>query len=81
MSAIRERQELRLPYALIPTNLPGAFTTPAPPSNFDPRIASASSLIKHGFLWRRPGQGDDPALRGAWERLILHWRTEDYLVP
>jgi hypothetical protein len=81
MSAIRERLELRLPYALIPTNLAAAFTTPAPPSNFDPRTASASSLLKHGFLWRRPGKGDSPTLRGAWQRLIRHWRAEDYIIP
>ena len=74
MSAIRKLPELKLPFALIPTNLAGAFTSPTPPSNFDPRTASASSLVKHGFLWRRPGKGDSPALRSAWDRLIGHWK-------
>ena len=81
MSAIRKLPELKLPFALIPTNLAGAFTSPTPPSNFDPRTASASSLVKHGFLWRRPGKGDSPALRSAWDRLIGHWKPGDYLVP
>ena len=71
-----------MPYELIPTTLDGAFISPAPPADFDPNTASRASLIKHGFLWRRPGKDDDPALRAAWERAFSRpWRAEDRLVP
>ena len=71
-----------MPYELIPTTLPGAFISPAPPDDFDPNTASTAALIKHGFLWRRPQPGDDPVLRTAWERAFARrWRAEDRLVP
>jgi Peptidase A4 family len=77
-----EKPEIRVPYELVPTNLAGAFITPAPPADFDPNTASPAALIKHGFLWRRPGKGDDPVLRAAWERAFSRrWRAEDRLVP
>ena len=73
---------LRVPYELIPTTLDGAFISPAPPADFDPNTASRASLIKNGFLWRRPGKDDDPAVRAAWERAFSRpWRAEDRLVP
>jgi hypothetical protein len=74
--------ELRLPYELIPTALSGAFISPAPPDDFDPQTASPASLMRHGLLWRRPQQGDDPALRAAWERVFSRaWRAEDRIIP
>jgi hypothetical protein len=82
MSVPTEKPELRVPYKLIPTALPGAFITPAPPADFDPNTASPAALIKHGFLWRRPGKGDAPVLRAAWERVFSRrWRPEDRIVP
>jgi Peptidase A4 family/PASTA domain len=73
---------IRVPYKLVPTNLAGAFITPAPPADFDPNTESPDALIKHGFLWRRPGKEDDPILRAAWERVFSRrWRAEDRLVP
>jgi Peptidase A4 family len=77
-----EKPEIRVPYKLVPTNLAGAFLTPAPPADFDPNTASPAALIKHGFLWRRPGPGDAPVLRTAWERAFSRrWRAEDRLIP
>jgi hypothetical protein len=71
-----------VPYKLVPTSLAGAFITPEPPADFDPNTASPAALIKHGFLWRRPGKEDDPMLRAAWERVFSRrWRAEDRLVP
>jgi hypothetical protein len=73
---------IRVPYELVPTTLAGAFITPAPPDDFDPSTESPTALIKQGFLWRRPGQDDPPALRTAWERAFSRrWRAEDRLVP
>ena len=70
------------PYRLVPTNLPGAYATPAPPDDFDPRTASAVSLIKNGVPWRRPQPGDHPALTAAWERLLSRrWLSKDRIVP
>jgi hypothetical protein len=77
-----EKPEIRVPYTLVPTTLPGVFITPAAPADFDPNTASPAALIKHGFMWRRPGKGDDPVLRAAWERVFSRrWRAEDRLVP
>ena len=77
-----EKPKIRVPYELVPTNLAGAFITPAPPADFDPNTASPAALIKHGFLWRRPGKEDDPTLCTAWERVFSRrWRAEDRLVP
>jgi Peptidase A4 family len=82
MMSTQQSAGIRVPYELVPTTLAGAFITPAPPDDFDPSTESPAALIKHGFLWRRPGQGDDPGLRTAWERAFSRrWRAEDRLVP
>jgi hypothetical protein len=80
--SIQQSAGIRMPYELVPTALAGAFISPAPPDDFDPNTASPAALIKHGFLWRRPRPGDDPALHTAWERAFSRrWRAEDRLVP
>lgn len=72
----------RSPYQLIPTNIPGVFTSPAPPEGFDPKTASAVSLVKHGLLWRRPGKSDHPGVIAAWEKLSSRrWLAKDRIVP
>jgi Peptidase A4 family/Fungal fucose-specific lectin len=72
----------KIPFALIPTNLKGAYTCPAPPHDFDPNQASASQLIQHGILWPRPGVGDDPALVNAWNEVFLRKSfAQDWIVP
>jgi Peptidase A4 family len=74
--------DLRVPYPIIPTDVPGVFISPPPPADFDPNTASRQSLIRNGFLWRRPEAGDDPALRAAWDRVFSRqWRAEDRVVP
>ena len=50
----------KVPHALVATNLPGAFATPAPPADFNPATASAAALAKQGLLWRRPQPNEDP---------------------
>jgi hypothetical protein len=78
----QEPPDLRVPYPIIPTDVPGVFISPPPPADFDPNTASRQSLIRNGFLWRRPEAGDDPALRAAWDRVFSRqWRAEDRLVP
>ncbi len=73
---------LNVAHALIPTNLPGAFASPAPPRDFDARTASAGSLLQQGLLWRRPTPDDPPALQAAWDRVFSRvWRPEDRIVP
>jgi hypothetical protein len=72
----------RLPYEVIPTNIEGAFASPAPPENFDPKSASAASLIKHGVLWRRPTKRDHPGVVAAWEKVFSRpWHAKDRIVP
>ena len=72
-------------YPLIPLNIPGAYTSPAPPDGFDPNTAMPSDLVKQGLLWRRPEEGDHPSLRAAWEKTFsrrwLEERKLDLALP
>lgn len=55
-----------LPYKVIPTNIPGAYTSPPIPEEVDLEKATAATLLKHGIPFRRPLKGDRPALHDAW---------------
>lgn len=84
MSADDARGGLRgnVPFELLATNLPGAFTSPAPRPGFDPRTATPAALAAHGIFWRAPGPADAPRLRGIWEHLTAReWRREDRILP
>src|SRR5690242_20702353 len=82
LSSHLEALRKQLPFELHPTNLPGAFTTPAPPHDFDPHKASAAALIKHGLIWKRPQKGDPIGLSRAWERAFAReWYAKDRLIP
>ncbi len=71
-----------VPHKLIPTSMPGVFTTPPLPDDFDPNSATRTSLISHGLLWRRPEAGDAPALRDAWGRAFARpWLAKDQIKP
>lgn len=77
-----ERLGRRLPVELHPTNLPGAYTSPAPSADFDPNRASVAALMKQGLLWKRPQKDDPPSLRTAWDRVFARqWLAEDRIVP
>jgi hypothetical protein len=72
----------RIPYQLLPTNLKGAYTTPAPPEGFNPNAASQSDLMKHGLMWRKPTPSDPPELRAAWEKFFSRkWLAKDRIIP
>ena len=72
----------QLPFELHPTNLTGAFTTPAPPDDLDPKQASSATLVKHGILWKRPQRGDDPRLVRVWDQVFSRkWLAKDRIVP
>jgi hypothetical protein len=72
----------KIPFSLVPTNLKGAFATPAPPDSFDPSAASQLDLMKHGLLWRKPAPGDPPALHEAWTKFFSRkWLAKDRIVP
>jgi hypothetical protein len=71
-----------LPFKIIPTNVPGVFTSPAPPEHFDPKTASAASLVQYGLLWPRPGKGDDPRLVAFWDKVFSRrWLAKDRIMP
>src|SRR5487761_1286700 len=71
-----------LPYEVTPTNIPGAFALVGALEDFDPRMASTAALINQCLLWRRPGPGEDAALRAAWDRVFSRvWRTQDRSIP
>ena len=72
----------QLPHELIPTNLAGAFTTPAPPEELDLNTASTASLAKHGLFLRRPTKQDAPEVVAAWEQVFAReWRVQDRIIP
>jgi hypothetical protein len=55
-----------LPYEVIPTNIPGAYTSAAVPEDVDLATATTTTLLKHGIPFRKPVEGDRPALHDAW---------------
>ena len=72
----------KTPFQLTPTNLKGAYATPAPPETFDPKTASATDLIKNGLMFRRPGAADPPELHAAWDKFFSRqWLAKDRIVP
>ena len=72
----------KMPFTLVPTNLPGAYATPAPPADFDPRTATQLDLIRHGLLWRKPTATDAPELHHAWDTFFSRtWLEKDRIVP
>jgi hypothetical protein len=72
----------KIPFPLIATNLPGAYTSPAPPETFDATTASPSELLRHGLLLPRPLAGEDPMLLKAWNELFSRkWREKDRIAP
>jgi hypothetical protein len=63
-----------LPFKVEPTNIPGIYSIPAPPKDFDPLTASQHELLRHGILIRKPNEEDDPVLRASWEQFCSnHW--------
>ncbi len=77
-----ETLQSKLPFELIPTNLPGAYGTPSPPKDFDPDTATSAELLKYGLFWRRPGAADHAALVNAWRQVFARrWVAEDRMIP
>ena len=52
----------------IPTNLPGVFTYPSPPSGFDPLTASDDQLAAYGFPPRPDKNAEGPY--ASWEKAM-----------
>jgi hypothetical protein len=72
----------KLPFQIAPTNIPGTYTIPAPPRDFDPRTASQRELIRHGILFRKPVDEDDPSLHAAWNRFCSRYsQAKTRVVP
>ena len=72
----------KLPYSVVPTNLKGVYSVPAPSDDFDPNTASQSDLIKNGILWRRPTASDPQAVKEAWDKVFSRkWLAKDRVVP
>ncbi len=72
----------RLPYELSPSNLPGAYISPAPSKDLDFNSVDTRTLVKHGLLWRRPTAKDRPTLHAAWKQLCSRkWQAKNRLIP
>jgi Peptidase A4 family len=71
-----------MPHTLLPTNLSGAYYTPAPPEDFDPNTATPAELIRQGMFWQRPKPGDDPTRVAAWEKAFsIKWDPAKRIAP
>jgi hypothetical protein len=71
-----------LPYEIVPTNLPGAYWSPAPPENLSISEMDKQTRIKYGLLWRRPGSEDRQSVRAAWDKIFSRkWETKNRIVP
>jgi len=53
------------PHPLTALNIPGAFTTPAPPESLDISKAGPAELLRSGIHWRQPQAGDPPGVAAA----------------
>ena len=72
----------KLPFPVVPLNIPGAYACPPPPDAFDLETASPAELVRHGWLWRRPKPGDPPIVAAAWKALTSRrWHAKDCIVP
>jgi hypothetical protein len=79
--ALTDDLEKKSPYPLIPLNISGVYTSPAPPEHLDDKTSPAE-LIRHGILWRRPEPGDPPSVAAAWKALLSRrWYAKDRIVP
>ena len=58
-------QAEKLPPNAIPLNVPGTYTLPAPPPNFDPEKASSDELLAHG-LPPMPDKTANPKQHADW---------------
>jgi len=82
VSPYGEALRKQLPFELYRTNLFGAFSTPPPPDDFNPAVASPATLVKHGLMWKRPRKVDSPSLLRAWDRVFNRkWVASDRVVP
>jgi hypothetical protein len=70
-----------LPYEIMPTRLPGVYTSPALPADFDPN-ADSRTLLKQGVLWRRPTAADRPTVRAVWDKFASRkWDPKKHIIP
>jgi hypothetical protein len=77
-----EALKTNFPYELVDTNIQGAFTTPAPAEDFDPRSASPAALMKNGLLFRRPQAGDAQGLHAAFDKVFSQrWLAKNRIIP
>ncbi len=73
----------RIPFKLVRTNLPGAYTAPPPPTDdYDPNTVRPGDLIRHGMTVRRPDAKTEPLMRAAWDHVFgRKWLARDRVVP
>ena len=69
-------------HLVVSTNVPGAFTSPPPPDEFDINAATPSTLAKHGIYWRKAKPGDPPVKAEAWNHhLGVGWSAAKRIIP
>jgi len=73
----------KVAHTLVATNLKGAYTTPAPPDDFDPNTATAEELAKYGAYWgAKPSAKADPGLVKTWNKVFGHkWSAKNRIIP
>jgi Peptidase A4 family len=70
-----------VPCKLVPTNMSGAYTIPAPPDGFNALTASNEELLRNGVFWPRPAADAHPSLVQAWHRLYAPKRKIEWVAP
>ncbi len=72
----------RLPFAVVPTNIPGAFASPGLPPDLDLSAPTTTMLLRHGIPFRKPEANERPEVLRAWERAFgPEGRSEKTIIP
>src|ERR1700761_221821 len=72
----------KLPYKVIPTNLPGVYSNPPLPNDFDHERATQEDLTRHGLMFRKPHPQHSPKAYEAYHRIFHKTPLQkDYIVP
>jgi hypothetical protein len=72
----------RLPFKVVPTNIPSVFALPPLSEDLDLNTVSTETLLKHGVHWCHPKESDQPAFRAAWKEVSSRrWHAKDCIVP
>jgi hypothetical protein len=72
----------KLPYQVTPTNIPGVYSNPAIPDDFDHRTATQDDFTKLGLMFPKPDKERSPIRHSIYENLFSRrWLAKDRIIP